>query len=250
MAKPIISFQDASFSFSGGAKTIDSASLDILPSDFVAVVGPNGGGKTTLVNLMLGVFEPDSGKVLLFGSNPKRVDKSRIGYVPQHASNFDLNFPGTVLEIVSTGLIPKKGLFNSLSSSDVASAEALLKMVGMFEFKNRRIGDLSGGQKQKVLIARALIGKPDLLVLDEPTVGVDSDSQKEFYSLLKKLNKERNTTIILVSHDTSTVSNYVNKIICVNQKVISHSAVKDIGATCAFSGIHKHIVHDHGERND
>jgi len=245
MEKKIIELKNVDFSFSEEHKIIRNAVLTINSGDFVAIVGPNGGGKTTLVNLILGVLKPDKGTVILFGKDPKFSDKSRIGFVPQNASNFDYNFPGTVAEIAATGLIPNKKMFSSISSDELRYVDGILKSVGMLAYKTKRIGDLSGGQKQRVFIARALANNPDLLILDEPTIGVDASSQKEFFSLLNSLNKNNGTTIVIISHDTSTVSKYVNKIVCVNQDVTVHSAETDTKATCGFSHIHKHIIHKH-----
>lgn len=243
MADSVIRLRNVSFLFAKGAKVIDDASMDINRSDFVAVVGPNGGGKTTLVKLILGVFEPVEGEVFLFGRKPDNISRARAGYVPQNNTSFDQNFPATVFEIVMTGLVPGKGLFQGMKRDARELAEKSLDLVKMLGYRDQRIGDLSGGQKQRVLIARALVNKPDLLVLDEPTVGVDSASQMEFYSILMELNRS-GTTIIIVSHDTSTVSRYVNKVVCVNQRVIVHSAEAGIPAACG-SQIHKHIIHDH-----
>jgi zinc transport system ATP-binding protein len=171
----------------------------------------------------VGLLEPQQGDIYIFDKNRKDFkESSLIGYVPQKAVHFDATFPATVEEVVLMGRAAKRGLFRSLSKEDkIASHEALQK-VGMESFADRLIGQLSGGQQQRVLIARALALDPRILVLDEPTVGVDVRNQEQFYRLLKQLNQELGLTLILVSHDIDVVANEVTELACINQTLVYH----------------------------
>jgi zinc transport system ATP-binding protein len=257
---PVIWMKKVSFSF-GSHAVVENADIDIRKGDFVGMIGPNGSGKTTLVKLMLGLLEPDAGEIRLFGMSPK--DKSarmRVGYVPQKATNFDQNFPATVYEVAGMGRTRKVGLLRSSGSGDMQAIENALDIVGMLGHRGRRISELSGGQQQRVFIARALAAEPDLLILDEPTVGVDIHAQREFYRMLKQLN-DRGITIILISHDIAVVSRHVNRILCVNRRVVFHNPSKGISEEnlmCAYQPDMARVVHEshepvahghHGERD-
>ncbi len=212
----IISLNDISFSY-GNGEVIKEVSLKVDKGDYVGIIGPNGGGKSTLLKLMLGLLTPEKGRVELFGHNIKEFkDWYRIGYVPQK-TYFDLNFPVTVYEVVAMGRYGKIGLFRFPKKDDKQKVMQALKYVGMEEFKNRQISELSGGQQQRVFIARALACEPEVIFLDEPTVGVDVKTQKEFYNLLRKLNKELNLTLILSSHELDVVAHETNKLGYVNR---------------------------------
>ncbi|RLF57643.1 MAG: ABC transporter [Thermoplasmata archaeon] len=201
-----------------GRLILEGINLTVKERDFLGIIGPNGGGKTTLLKVILGLIKPKKGEVLIFGKSPEE-GRRYIGYVPQK-SIFDPNFPITSLEVVLMGRCGKKGLFTRYNNQDIEKAEYALELVGMLEYKNTPIGELSGGQQQRVFIARALASEPKILLLDEPTVGVDILIQEEFYELLKKLNKSM--TIILVSHDISVISVHVKQIACLNRKLYYH----------------------------
>ncbi|EOD01501.1 metal ABC transporter ATP-binding protein [Caldisalinibacter kiritimatiensis] len=180
---------------------------------FLGIIGPNGGGKTTLLKLLLGIIKPSSGTV-------KIRDGRSIGYVPQFSS-FDKKFPIKVLDVVLMGLLPNKvRLFHRFSKKDIKKVEQVMEELGILEFKDRQIGKLSGGQLQKVLIARALVTEPNILLLDEPTASIDANAKTEIYKLLKKLNEEK--TIILVSHDIGIISSYIDSIACLNKTLYYH----------------------------
>ncbi len=248
MEENVLELEKVNFSY-GVAPAIRNASFTLKKGDYLGLIGPNGGGKTTLVKLILGLLEPSSGKILIFGKDISRFDeRHRIGYVPQKATNFDPNFPASVYEVASMGRVAKVGLFRQFGSKDRKSVEQALELVGMFDFKDQRIGDLSGGQQQRVFIARALAAESELLILDEPTVGVDKQAQHAFYSLLKRLNKELGMTLILVSHDIEVVSKNANKIICANIAVTTHDVSKGFSAkelACAYSADFRIIPHHH-----
>ncbi|MDW7731175.1 MAG: ABC transporter ATP-binding protein [Methanolobus sp.] len=199
---------------------LEAVNLVVEDKDFLAIIGPNGGGKSTLLKVILGLIKPDRGSVKLLGSNPKKTRKY-AGYVPQSISS-NLEFPISVWEVVLMGRLSHKGPFKSYDDEDKKAAEEALKTVDMLGFRDRQIGELSGGQKQRVFIARSLVTSPKLLILDEPSTGIDSKRQKEFYELLNRLKSE--IAILLVTHDMSALSVYVDKVACLNRKLYYHNS--------------------------
>ena len=198
---------------------LDRVSLDIYDDDFIGIIGPNGGGKTTLVRTILGTV-PHSGSVTLAPS--LYVDgERRIGYLPQQ-SVFDRNFPITILEVVMSGLQASKGFGRRYTSSDRKRALELLEMAGIASIADRQIGEVSGGQMQRALLCRAIILEPHLLVLDEPTNFVDNHFENELYTLLQQLNERM--AIVMVSHDVGTITSVVKNIVCVNRSVHRHDS--------------------------
>jgi zinc transport system ATP-binding protein len=192
--------------------------LSVNQGDFIAMIGPNGGGKTTLLKLMLGLLNADSGSIQIFGQ-PAQDASHRIGYVPQDV-HINRNFPISALDVVLMGkLKPGRGWSRHSQQNRLAALNAL-EQVEMKKFRDHRIGELSGGQKQRVFVARALVTDPELLFLDEPTASIDTKGQNEFYSLLKELNAT--ITIIVVSHDLMLISGYIRSVICVNQRLHYH----------------------------
>ncbi len=223
----IIELKDISFSFTN-TPVLKGINLAIHKGDYLGIIGPNGGGKTTLLKLMLNLLKPSKGSIKLLGQDiDKFRDWSKIGYVPQKAVNFDASFPATVFEIASMGRFARIGLLRLPSKEDRKKVEESLEQVGMLEFRNRLIGDLSQGQQQRVFIARALASEPEIIFLDEPTVGVDIKAQEEFYKLLEKLNHELHLTLILVSHDIDVVTNEVTELACINEELVYHGDPKE-----------------------
>ncbi|WP_392485985.1 metal ABC transporter ATP-binding protein [Haloimpatiens sp. FM7315] len=195
---------------------LEHINLLVKKGDFLAILGPNGGGKSTLLKSILGFIKPKEGSIKVCGKNFNNSSID-LGYVPQF-SKFDKHFPITVIEVVLCGRINKsRKIFRRYSKKEYDNAENILNKLHIGEFKNRQIGMLSGGQMQRVLIARALIANPEILLLDEPTASLDVDSKKQIYSLLKELNKEK--TIIMVSHDINYVYDYANSIACLNKTI-------------------------------
>lgn len=212
----IIELDRVCFSYTN-EEVIKDVSLQIHKGDYVGIVGPNGGGKTTLLKLMLGIIKPNDGIIKLFGKDIKEFkDWPQIGYVPQK-THVEMNFPVTVEEIVMMGRYGKLGLFHSPTQKDAAKVDEALSQVQMLEYKKKQINDLSGGQQQRVFIARALATEPEIIFLDEPTVGVDIKTQKQFYSLLRKLNQELNLTLVLVSHELDVVAHESTELAYINR---------------------------------
>ena len=207
--------------FSRGPKVILSDVTFCIDSGiFLGVIGPNGGGKTTLLKLILGVLRPGGGTVRVFGHDPSggrdfRGDHARIGYVPQR-HEIDRNFPATALDVVMMGAAARAGLFRRVPAGTADRARELLGRVGVGDLADRPIGRLSGGQQQRVFIARALVTEPRLLVLDEPTVGIDSTGQIQFLHLIRDLKSELGLTVVMVSHDVGQLAHYADQMACVN----------------------------------
>jgi len=203
-----------------GTPALEDINLRVDEHDFLGIIGPNGGGKSTLLKVILGLIRPEHGMVTVLGNPPDR-SRSRIGYVPQH-SNYDRDFPVSVMEVVMMGRYGKRGMLKPYGRSDRAAAEKALARVGMFSHASTQIGQLSGGQQQRTFIARALVSDPALLLLDEPTASVDTAMQTDFYELLEQLKKEM--SIIMVSHDIGAVSVFVDKIACLNVQLYYHGS--------------------------
>ncbi len=214
--KPVVCFEGVAFSYDG-APVLDTVDFDVYEGEFACMVGPNGGGKTTLLKLVVGVLTPDKGRVRVLGKAPRTVHH-HVGYTPQYVQ-FDPAFPISVLEVVLMGRLDHHW-FGRYSRSDRAAAMTALEEVDLDDAAHRNFADLSGGQRQRVLIARAVVCHPKLLVLDEPTANVDTAVGARLLDLLHKLNERM--TILMVSHDLRFVSGHVNKVLCVNRQVVSH----------------------------
>ena len=215
----LISLKDVSVGYDDRQKVLDHVNLDILPNDFIGVIGPNGGGKTTLVKTILKAL-PYSGEVQyspVIGSDGYRA----IGYLPQ-VSDIDKSFPISVCEVVLSGLQARKRLFGRYSAADKAKALQLLDLCGIESIARRPIGELSGGQLQRTLLCRALISDPKVLILDEPANFVDNKFEKELYAILRQLNDRM--AIIMVSHDLGTITSHVKSLVCVNRHVHRHNS--------------------------
>lgn len=215
----LISLKDVSVGYDDRQKVLDHVNLDILPNDFIGVIGPNGGGKTTLVKTILKAL-PYSGEVQyspVIGSDGYRA----IGYLPQ-VSDIDKSFPISVCEVVLSGLQARKRLFGRYFTADKTKALQLLDLCGIESIARRPIGELSGGQLQRTLLCRALISDPKVLILDEPANFVDNKFEKELYAILRQLNDRM--AIIMVSHDLGTITSHVKSIVCVNRHVHRHNS--------------------------
>lgn len=204
-----------------GMTVLENINLTIKQHDFLGIIGPNGGGKSTLLKVILGLVKPRKGTIKVCGDTPRK-NRKYIGYVPQY-SLFDMDFPMSVWDVVLMGRLGHAGLLKKFTNIDKKMALDALMNVDMLDYKNHQIGSLSGGQRQRVFIARALAANPRLLLLDEPASGIDTVMQEEFYELLEKLNKNK-MTIIMVSHDITAVSVHVDKIACLNHRLFYHDS--------------------------
>ena len=213
--KNIVTFSNVNFSYRSG-QVLENVSFSIEEGDFVSIIGPNGGGKTTMAKLTLGLLQPDTGTITVLDKKPVSA-RSKIGYVPQY-SLFDPQFPISVKEVVLMGKMGSKKFF--FSKQDHENAAGAIEKAGLSPVLNHSFSELSGGQRQRVLIARALISKPRILLMDEPTASVDSTVEKKMSTLLEQL--KTTLTVILITHDMGFVSNLVTKVICVNREVNIH----------------------------
>jgi len=221
----VVELEGVTFSYTGQPEAepvLDNVSLTVEPRDFVGLIGPNGGGKTTLLKLVLGLIRPQAGRVQVFGRPPTEV-RGRIGYVPQHAK-IDASVPANVLDVVLTGRLSRSSWGPLFGSSHVKAATRALEQTGTADLAKRAIGELSGGQQQRVLVARALAGEAELLLLDEPTSGVDAHMEDTLIDLLHELN--RDLPIVMVSHDVSFVSRHLKSVACLNRRLVTHAASK------------------------
>jgi len=239
---PVIEIRAVSFSYNGET-VLEDVNLAIGPREFISVVGPNGGGKTTLLKLVVGLLEPTAGTVRVFGLPPREA-RRRIGYLPQHAQ-MDPRFPASVADVVLTGRLGPGGRFGPYGKADREAAGEALSDVDLCDLGRRPYAELSGGQRQRVLIARALVSRPDLLLLDEPTAGLDAHMESGLFGLLKVLNER--LTIVLVTHDLGFVSQVVRSVACVRRKVVVHPTSEITGEMIReiYGGDVRMIRHDH-----
>jgi len=238
----VIEIDNLDFRFNSGPRVLEEVSLRVADGDFASVIGPNGGGKTTLIKLILGLLVPTEGSIRVFGTTPLKA-RPRIGYMPQHAM-MDPRFPVRALDVVMMGRLGRGITFGSYSSADRQAALDALAQAGLEEAGSKAFSDLSGGQRQRVLLARALVTDPDMLVLDEPAAGLDQRVEKDFFDLLKELNQR--LTVILVSHDLGFVATFVRTVICVHRRVDVHpTAELDGRRVSEIYGGDVRMVHHH-----
>jgi zinc transport system ATP-binding protein len=227
MTEPsVISVRDLTFSYHHET-ILEDINFDIHHGEFVGIIGPNGSGKTTLLKLLLGLLPVQHGTVSILGK-PARIGENgqHIGYIPQKITQSESRFPITVREVVSLGRVHPERLLQPLTKSDHKLITQALEDVDLLAESKRLLSELSGGQQQRVFIAKALASDPQLLILDEPTVGIDGPSQEHFYRLLSALNREKKMTIVIVSHDVDVVVNEVTSVLCLNKKLIYHGNPK------------------------
>lgn len=239
----VIALQNVSFAYDE-TPVVQDASFRVREGSFAAVIGPNGGGKSTLLYLLLGLLAPQDGRIDVLGRSPRQARPS-IGYMPQHLQ-FDPRFPITVEEVVELGALGRARSWGPLPASQRAPIRRAMDRVGCAEWARLDFASLSGGQKQLVLIARAVVGEPRLLLLDEPTANLDPSVRDIFYRLLRELKES--TTVLLVSHDVGFVAEWSDTVICVNQRVVTHPATEVDAETLAsiFGASTMHVVeHDH-----
>ena len=239
---PIIAVDNVSFSF-GTVPILSNINLVIHEGEFLGLVGPNAGGKSTLLKLILGLLQADTGNITVFDQQPAR-GRSRIGYVPQHPA-FQRDFPINVRDTVLLGCLGNTRWSGGYRKQDKEIANAILQAVEIEHIGDQFIGSLSGGQLQRVLIARALASRPDILILDEPTTNIDIRAEEDIFALLKQYSEHM--TIIVVSHDIGFISTYVNRVACLNQTLFCHTAAEISDTTIAelYGTSVKIIQHTH-----
>ncbi len=245
----LVSVEGVSFRF-GHHQVLNDIVLSIYSGDFLGILGPNGSGKTTLLKIILGLLKPSQGRVLLMQkSQHDFTEWGKIGYVPQNATHIDPYFPVSVQEVVAMGI---KSLAPSERVAKAGEAQAIqeaLKHVGMESHRTRRIGQLSGGQQQRVFIARAIVNRPRILFLDEPTTGVDAQTQEQFYDMLARINQDEKITIVLVTHEIGIINKHITKVACLNQSLIYHGSHGEFCSSQAFKelleGGHHLVSHRH-----
>jgi ABC-type Mn2+/Zn2+ transport system ATPase subunit len=228
-AAPIIEFQAASFTYNGNV-ALDALTFAVRPGEFLGIIGPNGSGKTTLLKAILGLIAPVRGRATIFDCTCHQLrchHRAMIGYLPQR-SHTDPHFPVTVVETVLMGRYSAIGLFHRPTAADRALAAAALDDVGLLELGDRPLGQLSGGQQQRVLIARALAQQPQVLLLDEPTTGIDAPTQASLLALIRRLHRERGLTILLVTHDINVISPVVDRLALLNGRLVAIGRPADI----------------------
>ena len=243
---PAIELHGVSFRY-GDRQILNDVNLTIKPYDSVCIVGPNGGGKTTLIKLIIGLLSPDAGLIKVFGKRPDEAHQ-HIGYVPQF-SQYDRQFPISVQEVVCMGRMGKS-LTGRYSKADKEKSLEALGEVGLADLAERSFSALSGGQRQRVLIARALACGGEILILDEPTANIDRESETQFFDLLRELNKRM--TILMVTHDLGFVSSFFTRIACVNREVLIHPTSELTGNLIRdmYGGDLQMIRHDHSCSNE
>src|SRR5690625_597452 len=251
MTDTVIKIDHISHSY-GDKPVLQDVNLEIKQGTFMGLVGPNGGGKTTLIKIILGLIEPTAGNVYLLDQQISKFhDWNRIGFVSQKANSFNKGFPATVFEVVSMGLTAKIGYLKFMRKKHKQRVLEAIDMVDMREYAYKNIGELSGGQQQRIFIARSLVSEPSLLILDEPTVGIDYKNVERFYELLHGLNTKQNLTLLLVTHDTGVMTEYATNVVCLNKTLHFHGNTKEYSqlSTEDLSEIYGHpvqvIVHDH-----
>ena len=214
---PVIEAKNLSFSYNSTV-VLENISFAIEKGDYVGIIGPNGGGKTTMLKILVGLLKPNSGSLTILGTDSQQLkNRSEIGYVPQRVSQDNASFPATVYEVVESGLVAKKGLFGGITAADKAAIDKALQRANIADLKYRLMSSLSGGQRQRVYVTRALASDPKILVLDEPFTGVDTASQKDFYNILQDLNTKEHITILFVSHDIDTITKEIKSVLCLNR---------------------------------
>lgn len=239
-----MTFRNVTFAYESGSPVVEDVSLTVREKELICLIGPNGGGKSTVLKLLLGLIKPDAGEIRVFGEPPER-SRLRIGYMPQHL-NFDPRFPVSARDIVLMGRLDRRR-FGPFRRADKEAAFKALHEVGLDGVGDRQFCDLSGGQRQRVLIARALACEPDLLLLDEPTANVDQAVETQFHDALDRLRHRM--AIVMVSHDLGVVSSLAEHVICVNRDAHTHPTSELTGKSIEeLYGIEMQAVHHrHGD---
>lgn len=211
----------------GATTVLENINFSVEKGAYIGLAGPNGAGKSTLIKAILGLI-PSQGEIIIAGEKSKNFNHfEKIGYLPQKGQNFNQIFPASVLEIVTLGTLAQKKWPKKITSLDRKKTEKILKTLGIFELKDRPVGELSGGEQQRVFLARALVNNPEILILDEPSTALDPAIRESFFALINKLNKELGVTIILITHDIGHIGAYAKQLLYLDKKVIFYGAFSD-----------------------
>ncbi len=227
MSIDILSIENLYFRYNS-LDVLSDISFSIKAGDYIGLVGPNGSGKTTLIKMILGLLKPYSGNILLFGKNISTFSGwNRIGYLPQKMTAFNPRFPATVREVVAMGLLSKKTFPKYMNRNDDTAVNNILELLDIKNLKNKPIGELSGGQQQRALVARALVNNPEFIILDEPTDALDPEMRDRFFDIMNNLNKNKQVTVIIVTHDMGNIGRYTSKLLYIDKKLIFYGSFED-----------------------
>ncbi|MGA2914416.1 MAG: metal ABC transporter ATP-binding protein [Sedimentisphaerales bacterium] len=245
----IIEIKNVSVSY-GQSQALKDISFSVEPGDFIGFVGPNGAGKTTLIKAILGLLPIASGSIELFGKQRNKFSNwGKIGYLPQQLSFINVLFPAIVEEVILLGLLSQKAWPKRVTKADIAKVDEIAEQLRIADLKKKMLSELSGGQQQKVLLARALVSLPELLIFDEPSTALDPDSREFFFKLIKEMNEKNGTAIILITHDTGYIGHYAEKLLYVDKELIYFGKFSDFCKSEKMSnyfGRHQHIIcHQH-----
>ena len=220
-----------------GSEALKDVCFTVNPGDYVGICGPNGSGKSTLIKVILGLLRPESGEVTLLGTPQTGFQQwERIGYLPQGLQFFNPHFPATVDEVVRLGRLSAKRFPRRFNREDAQAVERTMEWMGISDIRGSMIGELSGGLRQRVLLARALVNDPALLVLDEPTTALDPETRESFYRLIYEMNRERKATVLLVTHDTATIGKYASHLLYLDKKIIFYGDFDDFCNSTEMTG--------------
>jgi len=246
----VLSVKNMSFSY-GAMEALREVSFNVVKGDYIGLAGPNGAGKTTLIKTILGLIDGYTGSAELFGMERRNFHAwHRVGYLPQRVNAFNPLFPATVREVVGLGLLSKKSFPKRFTAADEVKILQTLDLMGAADLADKLVAELSGGQQQRVFLARALAPDPELLILDEPSTALDPVSREGFYDVIKKLNRDRGITTILITHDTAQIGRYANKLLYLDKRVIFYGQFGDFchspEMTAYFGEFSQHLIcHQH-----
>jgi len=236
MSEPVLTVTNLCAGYRG-SEALKDVSFSVEPGDYIGICGPNGSGKSTLIKVILGLLPPTSGEISLLGT-PQAAFKNwqRIGYLPQGLQFFNPHFPATVDEVIRLGRLSGKTFPKRFKREDALAVERTMEWMGISHIKGCMIGELSGGLRQRVLLARALVNDPELLVLDEPTTALDPETRESFYKLIFEMNRERKATVLLVTHDTATIGKYASHLLYLDKSVVFYGSFDDFCNSSEMTG--------------